>query len=693
MGSHLGPPPANAAPLRLLFSYRFAALPWRRADNLYWHGAGITVRNEGMTLSRRFLSMLSLLLSPTAVFIVPVLAERVVELDPYVVGPGPIIEEVRLTDSGTAVTRVGAEQLLALGAGDLSAALRRVPGVTISRYNVVGAFGGGDGGAVFIRGQGSGRPGAQIVTLTDGIPRFVGVWTHPLLDTLPTDFAASIEVFKSPQPARFGNMAFGAVDIRSARAVRPGWSGRARGEVGTWNTRALYGELAYLDESWNVHAAVSRRASDGHREEADGEVTAAQARVAWQGPSGWEWTLLVQAMDSAANDPEPVGVELPIVERYTIENQFYLLEAIRESESLRYGARAYVEAGDLDWRQWRVPPPPPFPAQALETLTDYGNHGLRAFLASTGEGLSWHAGFNADSYGGRVTEVFALAPNVVFGEERFHLMAPHLRFSVPFAGSAEAEWTASAGARGFFHDVFPGAIGWEASLQRQSGRTTLYVNAARGINYPGVFVSVFGRRPPPWNIGLDWRELEPEEVLHFEAGWHHRLDEGVQFNVAIFHDKVTDALRITPPPPVGGIVNLGEYTLKGAEATVQAGLGDGWTAFLGGTFLDADDDVPNVPEWSLTLGLDGRFEGLFDFGFDLQYVDAQRILDQRFANDRGEVDAYLLVNLRFSRELEWESVGARLFARVDNLFDEDYEHRPGYPMPGISATLGLEVTY
>lgn len=106
----------------------------------------------------------------------------------------PILSEVRSEPLAGSVVSVGREQIEDLNAGDIASALRRLPGVVISRYNPVGSYGGGDGGAVFVRGQGAGRPGAEIVTLVDGIPKFVGVWTHPLLDTLSVDLVERVDV-------------------------------------------------------------------------------------------------------------------------------------------------------------------------------------------------------------------------------------------------------------------------------------------------------------------------------------------------------------------------------------------------------------------------------------------------------------------------------------------------------------------
>ena len=114
-----------------------------------------------------------------------------------------------------------------------------MPGLTISRYNPIGSYGGGDGGAVFVRGQGSGRPGAEIATSVDGIPKLVGVWTHPLLDLLSVDLVQQVDVYKGAQPVLLGNMAFASVDLVPRRRQAEGLGGRATLAYGSFDTSAV----------------------------------------------------------------------------------------------------------------------------------------------------------------------------------------------------------------------------------------------------------------------------------------------------------------------------------------------------------------------------------------------------------------------------------------------------------------------
>ena len=75
-------------------------------------------------------------------------AERVVKLPAYQVVENPIAQVAVADNFASAVTTVDEAQLRDLNALDFTDALRRTPGVTISRYDQIGAFGGGEGGAV-----------------------------------------------------------------------------------------------------------------------------------------------------------------------------------------------------------------------------------------------------------------------------------------------------------------------------------------------------------------------------------------------------------------------------------------------------------------------------------------------------------------------------------------------------------------
>ena len=96
--------------------------------------------------------------------------KEIYQLDEVIVTAPAVIEGNKVNRYGSQVTVVTEQQIKDLNAQDLTSALRRVPGVVISRHNPIGSFGGGEGGAVFIRGHGSSRPGAEIQPCSTGYP-------------------------------------------------------------------------------------------------------------------------------------------------------------------------------------------------------------------------------------------------------------------------------------------------------------------------------------------------------------------------------------------------------------------------------------------------------------------------------------------------------------------------------------------
>src|SRR3989339_388522 len=164
-----------------------------------------------------------LMLAGTFLIGATLMAEEVTnKLSEIVVTASPITQCESVGKDGGNVSVVGRTQIERLDAKELPSALRQVPGVTISRYNLLGSYGGESGGSVYIRGEGTGRPGSEIKIYSDGAPRESGVWSHPIMDMVPVDFADSVSVFKGPQPQSYPGT-FGAVNIETLRRQKFGY--------------------------------------------------------------------------------------------------------------------------------------------------------------------------------------------------------------------------------------------------------------------------------------------------------------------------------------------------------------------------------------------------------------------------------------------------------------------------------------
>ena len=225
-----------------------------------------------------------------------------VTLSPVVVTSNPIIDRVRIDPFSSTSAVVTESQLRDQNAFDLATALRRTPGVQISRYNPVGAFGGDQGGAVFIRGMGVSRPGSEIKTYIDGIPFYMGVWNHPLLDLLPVNGMQSITVYKSPQPQINGNN-FASINLETKRATEEGIQVGGRVSGGYFNTFIEQVDMVGRKGDVDFMLAQGHAQSDGQRLNASGELNNVMGRIGMRLGANWSVGTSFLYVDNQARDP------------------------------------------------------------------------------------------------------------------------------------------------------------------------------------------------------------------------------------------------------------------------------------------------------------------------------------------------------------------------------------------------------
>jgi iron complex outermembrane receptor protein len=216
-----------------------------------------------------------------------------------------------------------------------------------------------------------------------------------------------------------------------------------------------------------------------------------------------------------------------------------------------------------------------------------------------------------------------------------------------------------------------------AALYKLSPTLNLYASAARGFETPTLNELFYSSGGSGFNF-----KLKPAKSTHLEAGVKTMLGNAVRINAALFQVKTDDELVVDTSG--GGRTsyrNASETLRKGAEVSLDATLGGGFSARLALTALRATYEtafgtvkagsrLPGVPSSNL-FGELAWSEANERFGAAIETIASSKI----YAEDtNAEVPApgYGIVNARVQAKQDAGGWRFKEFVRVNNLADKTY---------------------
>ncbi|MGH8685478.1 MAG: TonB-dependent receptor [Nitrosospira sp.] len=612
-------------------------------------------------------------------------------LSPVVVTANPIIDRVRIDPFSSTSAVVTESQLRDQNAFDLATALRRTPGVQISRYNPVGGFGGDQGGAVYIRGMGVSRPGSEIKTYIDGVPFYMGVWNHPLLDLLPVNGMQSITVYKSPQPQINGNN-FASINLETKRATEDGVQANGRISGGYFSTFIEQVDLVGRRGNVDFMLAQGHAQSNGHRPNASGELNNVMGRIGVRLNANWSIGTSFLYVDNQARDPGDNRLPAPAVApQYNTQAGMVSVFVSHRHGNWRGDFRMYHNRGQGNWLHQ-----PGLEGDQFNSFQMTGVRWKEEF--SLWKGGVIVAGLDSDWVSGDVRfNRVAPAPQGSFNTPTFRVTSPYVALSQKIELNQNWSLVPAIGMRVYDHSVFRTRTSPHAGLSLVSEKITIFGNVSRGINYPGLEAPVLSSLIPP--LGQTWKQLAAEELNHAEVGVKLTPTDATQIDISVFVDQVKNRYIFgfppnVPPPPQ--FLNLGTYVMRGAEIAIRQNITRNWTVFGGLTLLDPSiDNLPYTPERAVTAGINGQM-GPIRLTVDAQYQSSILALSRpRAAGDVAteRVDPFAIMNARLSYQLPMLGKRGEIFVAMENLLDSNYAYRPGYPMPGRWGQIGLSASF
>lgn len=261
------------------------------------------------------------------------------------------------------------------------------------------------------------------------------------------------------------------------------------------------------------------------------------------------------------------------------------------------------------------------------------------------------------------------------------------------------------------------------ALYKLTPTLNLYANAGRSFEAP-TFIEL-AYRPTGAGNGLNF-DLQPSKSKQYEVGLKAFVANDVRVNLALFQIDTRNEIVINTNQ--GGrstYQNAGDTARRGVELGVEGPLGAGFNGTLSATWLEAKfqdsfltcggvtppcstaarvpvtagNKIPSIPNYTIFGELAWRH---VPAGFSTA-IEA-RWNGKAYVNDTNTAtaDSYFLVNLRAGFEQKLGTWRLREFARVDNVFDEEYigaiyvnDQNARYyaPAPERSYLAGVSASY
>jgi len=224
--------------------------------------------------------------------------------------------------------------------------------------------------------------------------------------------------------------------------------------------------------------------------------------------------------------------------------------------------------------------------------------------------------------------------------------------------------------------------------------TTLKASYGTGFRSPSLF-ELFADPVPAWAFLGGNPDLKPETSIGWDVGIEQKLSKnnakiGATYFAMVFEDRINYT---------GGTYDndIGETKTDGIEAFVQWMPAPVLDFLLNYTYTTSRDPDGNqlIYQPLNKISLNTKYY-IFEKGIlnlDIYWVDERDTgsfdMDEN-GNPAEKLDAYTLVNVSALYDI---NDSLQVYGRVDNLFNQFYEESWSYATPGLSAYIGVKVSY
>jgi vitamin B12 transporter len=553
-------------------------------------------------------------------------------------------------------------------------ALREVPGLSIVQTGTPGQL-----TSLFTRGLGS----DQTQVLLDGIPINQGLAGLFNFADLTTDNIDRIEIVRGPQSTLYGPRALaGVVQIFTKQGSGPP-TGEFSAEAGSFSTfRETFTSSGAIDK-FDYSIGLSRLDTDNDRPNNQYRLSNGIANVGWSPNEQLRISALLTYSLADAGSPNTITDPRPVDNLLT---ERWLVAPHLDYKPVEWWEHKLIVSYDEE-RQVNDPNEDGFvgPTRALfqRFTVDYQNDLKPVSWLTLTSGV-FYSQVDAGQERPFVSQAFG--PQPTFISDYTEETAVFLQTSVtPFKGL-----NLVAGGRYDHFNPF-GDIGtyrFAGSYLIAKTDTRFHASVATGFSPPSSQDKIFGN-----NFGL-----KPVENLGWDVGIEQRFWGGrAVAGVTYFHNDLSNAIGFNG---LFETLNLGSAITQGVETEIKVTPIPDLTFAATYTYLDTEKTssldisqpegarLPRRPRNEVYVSASYLWCKKLRTTIEAKFVNGREELN--FGEPNFDIEDYAVVNFAVEYEI---NPRFSIFARIDNLTDEQYSEVFGFPALGRTAYGGIRLRF
>lgn len=568
----------------------------------------------------------------------------------------------------------------------VSEALRDVPGVDVVRSGPVGG-----NTAVFIRGANS----EHTLVLIDGIEA-----NDPVSPTrafnfsnLDTNNIQQIEVLRGPQSTLYGSDAMGGVINIITKKGDGGPQLFASADAGSYNTYTERAGFSGSTEEWNYSFGFNQENTQnissaafkyGNRETDGYRNTGFSSRVGFVPSDALQFNLITRYNygESQLDNSGGVGADDP--NRLLKNEQFFsrfegksshFENVFQQTLGVSYSDQWIRDNNDVDdmssdfLRSRYVGRLLKFDWQGNAAVTDWAT----VIVGAETEEERGSSNYFSDGFFGPFSNDFdarTARTNSYYAQVHFNA----------------DQFFGTTGVRTDNHSQFGTEVSWKAATgyNIESTKTRIAGSVGSGFKAPSLFQLYSSYGNP---------DLQPEKSVGVDGGIEQQiLGDKLAVGVTYFWNKFRDLITFDPNTFISE--NIASARTQGLETSVSSRPLEDVSMKLSYTLLrtkDLDSDEQLLRRPKNRIGFDTAYQFSPKGNVILSVIMVGQRVDNDFSTfpaTRTTLPTYTTLNLAANYEL---TERVELYARLDNIFDREYEDVLGFGTRGAAAYGGIKV--